>query len=402
MSEILRRGQRIDLPAAALRSLVVRVEAGCADAGDIDFSLVALDANRRLVDDGWFVFYNQRSAPGDVVALASQGDHSRRVHELRLDLGALPAWTRTLVLVLSRDAPHTMHRLTTCSVDVRAPGAISWRFDIECGSQERHHMLVAAEIYRRPDSRPDQWRLWCRADGPPETTLESWFKALQDEAGPGFEPPGPQERPAAPSGAGGPQPPASPLVLAPEPPPATPGTETLLRQPEPPRPSLIDEGRKVVQKVQGIIGSLLPSADGVPHDTAVAEPTSTPVSRATPPADAVPPHSPPPSLPAAAGTDASSERPSLPPPRTPAGPPPPRIDPPTVRGPFGSRAFRTGDYVLPTATASVNVWVDQARVEADRVRLLPTPDGGAVRVRVQGPDVPAGAIVRIDFQDPVE
>ena len=70
------------------------------DLQGADVSVFGLNADRKLQDDRYFVFYNQLSSPGGEVTLTQQAGGGT----LRLDLSKLPASVRRLMFVVTHDS----------------------------------------------------------------------------------------------------------------------------------------------------------------------------------------------------------------------------------------------------------------------------------------------------------
>ena len=75
----------------------------------MDVSLFGVDANGKLSDDRYFIFYNQKRSPEG--ALESLGGNMLEREGFRLDLDQLPATIDRLILTVSLDGTGSMSGL---------------------------------------------------------------------------------------------------------------------------------------------------------------------------------------------------------------------------------------------------------------------------------------------------
>ncbi|WP_041794191.1 VWA domain-containing protein [Pararhodospirillum photometricum] len=116
-------------------------------------SVFGLDAQGRLADDRYMVFYNQPTSPCAGVRLAAPD-------RFEVDVTRLPASLQRLVLVLSVEGPGVFHDVTAGSLVLSAPGHEA-RFDFTGQEFAQERALMLAEVYRKND----QWRVAIVAQG---------------------------------------------------------------------------------------------------------------------------------------------------------------------------------------------------------------------------------------------
>jgi len=145
----LTRGQR--LPLSALTGSTLRI--GVALAGiSVDISCFGLDAQDKLSDERYMVFFNQPSTPcAGITQIEIAGFNTG----FALALDRLPPSIVRLVLVAASDGQDTMQQLTSGRVVFIADGqdAATFAFQGQDFAQERAVMLL--ELYRKGDG----WRL---------------------------------------------------------------------------------------------------------------------------------------------------------------------------------------------------------------------------------------------------
>lgn len=150
----LTRGAKVKLtdltPATALE---VGVGARSSGGQSYDVSVFGVDANGKLSDDRYFVFFNQPTTPdGTIQALGKQGED---VERFRIDLGRLPAVIQRLVVTITVDGAGTMSSLGQGRMRLVAQGreVASFRFTGSDFSVEK--AVIVGELYRKEGI----WRL---------------------------------------------------------------------------------------------------------------------------------------------------------------------------------------------------------------------------------------------------
>lgn len=124
-----------------------------AGASPVDVSCFGLDANEKLSDDRYMVFYNQLSSPGDAVRLELSGGRSR--FSVNLDL--LPPTIAKLVFVAAIDGAATMRSLGPSSLTLASNVRFAWS-GADFGDEKA---VIVAELYRRDG----QWRFGAVGQG---------------------------------------------------------------------------------------------------------------------------------------------------------------------------------------------------------------------------------------------
>ena len=148
----LMRGQKIKL-ADLTPALQLRAGIGASSPTlSFDISCFGVDAQGKLSDDRYFVFFNQRASPEG--ALRMIGSQSGDAETFELDLSKLPASIQKLVFVLTVDGAGEMKSLQSGYFRLEAGGNEVARFPFSGADFGAEKAIIAAEIYKK-----DVWRL---------------------------------------------------------------------------------------------------------------------------------------------------------------------------------------------------------------------------------------------------
>jgi stress response protein SCP2 len=121
----------------------------------IDYVCFGLDANQKLSDDRYMVFFNQPIAPANAVRLNGKG-------EFVIDLSALPATIDRLVFTASIDGAGAMKDLGPSSFELSAQGSppvATCEFSGSTFTVEK--AIMVADLYRKDGA----WRLQANLQG---------------------------------------------------------------------------------------------------------------------------------------------------------------------------------------------------------------------------------------------
>jgi stress response protein SCP2 len=163
-----------------------------------DVSLFGLDAEGRLSDDAYMVFYNQPSSPEGSLRVAPRADGG----DFTVDLAAVPAGIHRLVLTAAIDGAGTMAQLAQGQIVLRAGGQEVARHTTTGADYAGERALMLFELYRK-----DGWRLTVVGqgfDGGMAALVRHFGGEVEDEPAAATPPP--------PAAAAPPPPPAAPPV----------------------------------------------------------------------------------------------------------------------------------------------------------------------------------------------
>lgn len=168
-----------------------------------DVSCFGLDAEGRLSDDRYFIFYNQKTSPcGSISALgARQGDSE----VFRIDLARLPSSVRRLVFAVTLDGGGTMAELATSALRLLVDGRAVARFDFSGRDFGGERAVMVAELYWK-----EAWRFSAVGQG-----FNGGLSALLTHfGGEEISPASPAPVPPPPSPAASPSPAPPPVRLS--------------------------------------------------------------------------------------------------------------------------------------------------------------------------------------------
>jgi len=144
------KGKLADLGTGHVFNVDVEI---AANGASVDVSCFGLDANDKLSDDRYMVFYNQLASPEGAVRLDLGGGRAR----FAVNLDALPASIGKLVFVAAIDGAATMRTLGASALTLGSAVRFPWS-GADFGDEKA---LIVAEIYRRDG----QWRFGAVGQG---------------------------------------------------------------------------------------------------------------------------------------------------------------------------------------------------------------------------------------------
>ena len=152
----INRGMRDKLEKYVNLGAPIDAEMSISGPGEYDFTCFGVDADDKLSDDRYMVFYNQVNSPQNEISYSKNGN----VATFKVNLNALPASIQKLVFTVSIDGNSTMGNISnfTFAVNQNGANAISLKLSGTDFSQEK--AIIAIEIYRK-----DSWRFNAVARG---------------------------------------------------------------------------------------------------------------------------------------------------------------------------------------------------------------------------------------------
>ena len=190
-----------------------------------DTCCFGVDAEDKLSDDRYMVFYNQTSSPAGEITYGDEGG----VSGYTVSLGKLPPNIVKLVFTVSIDGEGTMGQIQNHSISIWQNGAEMMRLVLNGSDFANEKAIIGAEIYLKT-----VWRIAVVAsgfNGGLADLLANYGGELADEPAPAQQ--------AAPAPAPAPQPQAAPPIFGQVPPPSPgspPPPEFFERQNTPPMP----------------------------------------------------------------------------------------------------------------------------------------------------------------------
>ena len=155
----------------------------------VDVSCFGLDANEKLSDERYMVFYNQLAAPDDAVKLDLASGKAR----FAVNLDALPAAITQLVFVAAIDGAQTMRSIGASRLTL----GTAVEFPLDAGVFGDEKAVIVANIYRKDGV----WRFGAVGQGfnGGLSALLAHFGGSEASAGTPAPAPAPAAAPAAPA-----------------------------------------------------------------------------------------------------------------------------------------------------------------------------------------------------------
>jgi len=149
----LLRGQKVKLAELTTATMIQVGLAVTAPAGIIfDISCFGVDAQDKLSDDRYFIFYNQKSSPdGSLVSSGTVGGDNER---FQIDLTRLPPTIRKLVFTVTSDQEGAMAQIRQGHLRIVDRGNEVGKFSFSGADFKAEKAIIAAEIYFK-----DVWRM---------------------------------------------------------------------------------------------------------------------------------------------------------------------------------------------------------------------------------------------------
>ncbi|MFJ4599746.1 TerD family protein [Streptomyces griseoluteus] len=269
-----------------------------------DISCFGLDADERLSDDRYFVFFNQPKSPEESIQLL--GPQAGDTESFRVTLDRIPAGIHKLSFTATIDGDGQMSRIAPGYLRIVAGGEEVARYSFTGAEFTTERAVMLGDLYLK-----DVWRFAAVGqgfDGGLEALLKNFGGEVAEEEAPAPA----QPEAAAPSAAPGFAPPAFAVPAGP----ATPSAPHAFTPPPAPRPD--------VHAAPTLVEPLTPSHGTVPPPG----PAPAAFGHPAPPSAPLPPgYGQPPAAPAPPGYDQGPGRP-------PAAPAPPgHNSPPSHGGP---------------------------------------------------------------------
>ena len=123
---------------------------------EYDFCCFGVDENGKLSDDGYMIFYNQRTSPNAELRVEDITDGVRYT----LNLSTLPDFINRLVFTVSIDGNQTMGEMNSLETKVYQSGANDIEMKLGGRDFTKEKAVIVIEIYRK-----DVWRIGCVASG---------------------------------------------------------------------------------------------------------------------------------------------------------------------------------------------------------------------------------------------
>ncbi len=152
----LKRGMRDKLDKYVNLNGMIEAELSISGPGVYDFCCFGVDANDKLSDDRYMIFYNQTSSPQGEITYRSMNNSA----VFGLNISKLPTSINKLVFTVSIDGESTMGNIRFHTFTIRQNGNTTLTMQLSGSDFKQEKAIIAVEIYRK-----DQWRINAVARG---------------------------------------------------------------------------------------------------------------------------------------------------------------------------------------------------------------------------------------------
>ena len=121
-----------------------------------DFTCFGLDANGKLSDDSYMIFYNQTSSPEGAISYTNGGNRA----VFAINLSALPAKIQKLAFTISIDGSGDMGMIHSHTVQIMQNNQSALELALSGLNFQREKAIITMEIYKK-----DIWRFSMTASG---------------------------------------------------------------------------------------------------------------------------------------------------------------------------------------------------------------------------------------------
>ena len=178
------RGEKVKL-ADYTSAQTLEVEVQIASDFDIDITCFGLDANKRLADDRYMIFYNQLQSPANEIRLDSSSNGSG---SFSIDLSKLPPSIQYLVFTATIDGHGTMGTVQAGAIAIKSGGQPILSYELKAADFKNEKAIIITEMYYKT-----LWRIAAVGQGF-DGGLAALLTSFGGEVG---EEPSPAERPSS-------------------------------------------------------------------------------------------------------------------------------------------------------------------------------------------------------------
>lgn len=153
----LTKGQKLKL-SSLTGQLALRVELQLTPPSqtDVDLSCFGLDGERKLSDDKYFIFYNQKASPCSSLTFESKGSGAA---QFGINLDKLPPNIRRLVFTATLDGPGVMKSAGSGRFRLLEGEKELASFPFEGSEFADERALMIAEVYLKDPAPDREWRM---------------------------------------------------------------------------------------------------------------------------------------------------------------------------------------------------------------------------------------------------
>lgn len=144
------RGEKVKLMDFT-SSLQIQVEIEVQSNFEMDITCFGLDADKKIIDDRYMIFYNQIQSPFNEIQLQT---YSSGKGTFQIDLSKLPASAQYLVFTATIDGNGTMGTISSGMLNITANGQTLLTYSFNGSDFSNEKAIILTEIYFK-----DLWRI---------------------------------------------------------------------------------------------------------------------------------------------------------------------------------------------------------------------------------------------------
>lgn len=152
----IERGFRGKLEAYLNVAQPIQVRIATVGGAVYDTCCFGVDANEKLSDDRYMVFYNQPVSPGREISYTAQGNSA----DYQVNLTALPGAIAKLVFTVSVDGNGTMGQIQSHTIQICQNGQTVMELTLSGSDFQNEKAIIGIELYRK-----NVWRIAVVARG---------------------------------------------------------------------------------------------------------------------------------------------------------------------------------------------------------------------------------------------
>ena len=152
----LKRGMRDKLDKYINLNQPIEAVMNISGSDTYDFCCFGVDANDRLSDDRYMIFYNQTSSPQNEIIYSNSGSSAT----FKINLVSLPVNINKLVFTVSIDGNSTMGNINSHTFSLNQNGSNLLNLNLRGTDFHQEKAIITVEIYKK-----DTWRINAIARG---------------------------------------------------------------------------------------------------------------------------------------------------------------------------------------------------------------------------------------------
>lgn len=141
----LQRGQRDKLDKYININGKIDIEMSISGSANYDFCCFGVDANDKLSDDRYMIFYNQVASPNREISYSGTGTSAKFI----VHLASLPMNINKLVFTVSIDGNSTMRNINSHTVNIGQNGTNMLRLQLSGNDFNQEKAIISIELYRK-------------------------------------------------------------------------------------------------------------------------------------------------------------------------------------------------------------------------------------------------------------